>query len=981
MSIQERIEAKNYYNKSKTDRGICIMTKISETNFFKQLEEKNTDLSKTLCGLLIALEKPTTNLLEYIKAVFPSFTDHSFAHTIRILEHTYQILSNEFRNSLSSIEIFCFFCAAMYHDCGMTIPNMDNVEEQRNKHHLLVEDILQVIFERHLENNLTASKRIFNCVLFACESHNMDIDEFYKNNKFNIEDTIDGCQVRYNIIASLLRIGDLLDMAEDRIYENTLNILPYYFYNNNSIVHHARHLKIDNYNLSPKKINIVVKADTKDEYFIWSQWFQYLRNDIEKANTYIFKEGNLHFPPFTCKINHNLQIENLKFELDTEGQLIDIITNSIYTNEYDFIRELIQNAIDSELKKIYLSRDANIKYPSPRSWQPYIENNKVFVLYSHKEHRLIISDCGVGMDSHEIKECLFQLSNSGTASTDRVKNFPFYSIAKFGIGFISCITRANKISVYSKKLDSRMSMVTMYSNSIYAFFEESDEYNKNDNNFNGTTIDLTLKNSYSSNEIIEYIYDTFKYTSIPIQYFDIDKLCTFSTMHYKSNITENLFIQKSLTYKEIEEYYNQLKIIKDSFVSIQNTKMLPYENAYSIGINQYTILEKSAHRYQYLPKTTFIDILQNINKSLVCLLDSDRIGNLQKLIIETKQLGDKEYKKEYDRLISTVYDKLDKLQNYISQKKRRFNIYPMLSETIANYFAFENNVYLAHIDNKLNIDKMYLNELPVINEESYLLIIQSSMIDYDKGIELTAWNVFLINNHENVNKIQRVYFDRNNYEYGYTDLFDKNISVHLDHDLTDEISYYDNIFDNPKFSIEQQVEYVKTLEKISIEITKNDILLSDTITRGLKISYIESEILKFDYSDEKHEQAPIYFLENMHATKSVLYQDGIKLDIDVSQLLPFGFCKCVANLTATSRFPLNITRHNISNNIDIITKWFEETGNSIQNYVLENIINNFNKLNIKVNYDEMIPKQNKDTIFGSQCLTNAKIKRNRRKAT
>ena len=957
------------------------MSRISETAFFKQLENKNTDLSKMLCGLLIALEKPTENLLGYVTAVFPSFTDHSFTHTIRILENTSQILSEEFINSLSSVEIFCLFCAAMYHDCGMTIPNMDNVEEQRSKHHLLVKGILEIIFEKHLSNNLPASNRIYNCVLFACESHNMDIEEFYGHIKFNTVDTIDGCQIRYNIIASLLRIGDLLDMAEDRVFENTLNILPYYFYNNNSISHHIRHLKIDNYKLTPKNINIVVNADTKDEYFIWSQWFQYLRNDIEKANTYIFKDGNLHFPPFTYKINHNLQIENLRFELDTEGQLIDIITNSIYTNEYDFIRELIQNAIDSELKQIYLSKDTNIEHSSPRSWKSYTKNNNVLVLYSSKDHRLIVSDCGIGMDSHEIKECLFQLANSGTSSTDRIRNFPFYSIAKFGIGFISCITRANRISVYSKKDDCPMSLVTMYSNSIYAFFEESEEYSKDDNTFNGTTIDLTLKNSYSAESIKEYIFNTFKYTSVAIQYFDIDEICGFSTNHSKTDILDNLLNKKSLTYKEINDCYNQLKVIKNSLISAQNAITQPYENAYSNGIMQYNLLEKSAHRYEYLPQITFIDILENINKPLIPLSESGGIENLEQLIIETKKLNKKNYENEYDRLIDTVYDKLDDLQEYIFEKRRNFTHYPMLSSVIVNDFVAKSNVYLAHIDNELNIDSMHLNELPLIDDESYLLIIQSSIIDYDQGVELTAWNGFIINNHENVNKIERVRFVRNNddYEYSDTELFDKNISIHSNCDLASELSYYDNIFDNSNFSIEKQIEYVETLEKDSIELTGSDILLSENNKAGLSMSYIESQILGFNYRNEKHEQAPLDFFEDMYHTKSVLYQDGIKLDVDISHLLPFGFCKCVANLTATSRFPLNITRHNISNNLDIINKWLEQTGDSIQDYVLKNIIENLKKINISVNYDEIVSRYTKNTLFGSQCLKSAKINRNNRR--
>lgn len=78
----------------------------------------------------------------------------------------------------------------------------------------------------------------------------------------------------------------------------------------------------------------------------------------------------------------NLQLKKFDFKWTIREALWDIITKSVYTNEFDYIRELIQNAIDATLLKIYLDDKENIEYQSPRSWHC---NDKVMIAYSQKK--------------------------------------------------------------------------------------------------------------------------------------------------------------------------------------------------------------------------------------------------------------------------------------------------------------------------------------------------------------------------------------------------------------------------------------------------------------------------------------------------------------------------------------------------------------------------------------------------------------------
>lgn len=132
--------------------------------------------------------------------------------------------------------------------------------------------------------------------------------------------------------------------------------------------------------------------------------------------------------------------------MDDTGALWDIITKSVYTNEFDYIRELIQNAIDATLLKIYLDDKENIEYQSPRSWHC---NDKVMIAYSQKEGTLWVEDYGTGMNENELSNYLFKTANSGYKYMKK-REFMFPAIAKFGIGFVACLTKADKIQILTR---------------------------------------------------------------------------------------------------------------------------------------------------------------------------------------------------------------------------------------------------------------------------------------------------------------------------------------------------------------------------------------------------------------------------------------------------------------------------------------------------------------------------------------------------
>ena len=100
--------------------------------------------------------------------------------------------------------------------------------------------------------------------------------------------------------------------------------------------------------------------------------------------------------------------------------------------------------------------------------------------------------------------------------------------------------------------------------------------------------------------------------------------------------------------------------------------------------------------------------------------------------------------------------------------------------------------------------------------------------------------------------------------------------------------------------------------------------------------------------------------------KSELYQDGILLEFNPQCIVPIGVGYVIVNLTAESRLELNVSRHELNNNREIISKWNKRVGCVVQKKVAENFIRD---LDFKI---EDLLSQNVEGFFEKECLFNMK---------
>ena len=140
-----------------------------------------------------------------------------------------------------------------------------------------------------------------------------------------------------------------------------------------------------------------------------------------------------------------------KHQFQTEvGQLLHLMTHSLYSNKEIFIRELVSNSSDAIDKLNYLRlTDENLK-DKFASWK-----GEINISFDEKDKSLTIVDNGIGMNEQDMISSIGTIAKSGTKSFvealtgDAKKDSNL--IGQFGVGFYSVFMVAEKVDVISKK--------------------------------------------------------------------------------------------------------------------------------------------------------------------------------------------------------------------------------------------------------------------------------------------------------------------------------------------------------------------------------------------------------------------------------------------------------------------------------------------------------------------------------------------------
>ena len=378
-----------------------------------------------------------------------------------------------------------------------------------------------------------------------------------------------------------------------------------------------------------------------------------------------------------------------KFETESK-ELLNLMINSIYSNNEIFLRELISNASDAIDKYKYLSLTSKGQVP--------LVDHEIRIALDKKNRTITISDNGIGMSKDDLVNNLGTIARSGSKDfMNKIKEAKEKKdldiIGQFGVGFYSAFMVAKKIDVLTKTYDGQAYLFSSEGEDSYSI----EEANKEET---GTSITLYLKKS--SNEVNydkyleEYeIKDLVKRYSDYIRY-PIKMMCTVrkpkldkdgneikgETEEVKEEQTLNSMIplwkknKKDVTDEELNKFYKDkfmdyedpaisLFVSVDGKITYNSLLFIPSHVPYNLYSENY---EKGLQLYS---KGVFIkdkapELIPDYLKFVKGLVDSPDLNlNISREILQRSPIMEK--------IAENVEKKVvDKLKEVLKEDKEKY---------------------------------------------------------------------------------------------------------------------------------------------------------------------------------------------------------------------------------------------------------------------------------------------------------------------
>lgn len=456
-----------------------------------------------------------TRSLNVINTVFPHYSLHESSHSLSIVSEIEKVLGRNVEN-LSFVDTWLLLEAAYWHDIGMIIPHEEKlkiieqvdfrnfIEEiatsgndhseyakiyssylhgitnhsildleksftfllsefirrkhpDRSKHFLLNPDYIGI---KTPDTGLINS-RLFELLGDIIVCHGRDFHSVLEL-PFENDGLAVGDIAHPRFVASLLRLGDLLDLDDGRHCPTQLVVigkLPEL-----SQAHLEKHRSIVSKNVSEFSIEIKAKCQNFDSFELQNDWFSYLEQEIQNQDrlwgkiapkNYIGKLPMIN--GLICELEGSVSMSrnSSRLSLDT-NRIYDFLTGkSIYENPLASIHEILQNAVDATIDRIWLENQENIKtisdFNSKTKNHPIkIEVNSHIIQPDKVEYLIEVIDSGKGMSFQDIQSILTIASNKNQEQKKSTRSgMPSWMLPSgfFGIGLQSVFSISNEITI------------------------------------------------------------------------------------------------------------------------------------------------------------------------------------------------------------------------------------------------------------------------------------------------------------------------------------------------------------------------------------------------------------------------------------------------------------------------------------------------------------------------------------------------------
>jgi len=486
-------------------------------------------------------KKVIPTALNAVSSLFPHYSLHDETHSITIINNIVRIIGIKNIEKLSAIDIWLILEVSYSHDIGMVVTSEELVEsltsndfinyfddllkdeknglyefasqfEIINKQikyktkylnlelHDGIKFILAEFFRRKhsvrskkiIQNpsqTLSISsprgvipQRIFKILGDICASHTKSFEEVLDLPFCEVGIDIEDAHPRF--IACLLRIGDLLDLDNNRFSEvmlRTLTKIPI-----DTLNHKSKHLSIESFRLDREKIEVLAKCNNYDTANITQHWFNFLDSEISKQMinwNIIVPSKEFGFLPTIGSLKVELLNYDYidgknkpKFRVDTDKALGLLQGAGLYDGAYQSIREVLQNAVDATLIRIWLEHGDTKDFSTPQS-SDFLEIIKDYPIIiniiekdikdDYKNWLIEIIDNGTGISSDDLR----YLMNTGSSSKNKSRTNIIDTMPKwmqpsgtFGIGFQSIFMLADVVHIETKSFfDEKFQVIELNS--------------------------------------------------------------------------------------------------------------------------------------------------------------------------------------------------------------------------------------------------------------------------------------------------------------------------------------------------------------------------------------------------------------------------------------------------------------------------------------------------------------------------------------
>lgn len=469
-------------------------------------------------------EKLIAKALANIGSIFSHYSRHDESHSKQILINIERVLGAKI-SLLSASDIWLLLESAYCHDIGMVIPKdhirrdwlteefqsflnsgaaekakkiisridlekpfrnnlspIDFLEElnfvladyYRAKHAARSESIVRNPLEEIGLNSPRTEllpKRLFNLVGKICLSHGQSFEEVMALSHSEVG--VGNDNVHPRLIACLLRLGDLLDLDDNRFCPVMLRcagVLP-----EATVAHIEKHSSIQVFQVDSEFISVEAQCSEYAGFTEITRWLEYLKEELSNQKMRwheIIPSSSFGSLPTIkkCEVGlNNFELLNgkvPKFSLNNKKIFNFLTGEGIYKNKNYAIRELLQNSVDACLIKIWLRNKSSefLGEPSVEAMSFINRNSNISIDIKRKainkgktQWSLKISDDGVGIDL----ESMSALQNIGTSRDGsrlfrEVQYMPVWMrpSGSFGIGFQSVFMLTSSVKIKTKSLFS-----------------------------------------------------------------------------------------------------------------------------------------------------------------------------------------------------------------------------------------------------------------------------------------------------------------------------------------------------------------------------------------------------------------------------------------------------------------------------------------------------------------------------------------------